>query len=136
MTRAHWLAPSCTLVTLAISVTLGLLPLSLMSTNKEKQAEPFALLIGTCFNEQGFSLQGAKVLVELVSEPVVKVKRKKWEMVSSPRGEFAVRLPAGQHTFRVTASKDGFKSVEKTVAFEGDERQDIVLSLEPEPRKK
>jgi hypothetical protein len=136
VTRVHWLTSSCTLVALAISVSLGFLPLSLMSTIKEKQAEPFALLIGTCFNEQGFSLQGAKVLVELVSEPAVKVKKKKWEMVSSPRGEFALRLPAGQHTFRVTASKDGFKSAEKTVSFGGDERQDIVLSLEPELKKK
>jgi hypothetical protein len=36
----------------------------------------------------------------------------------------------------VAAAKDGFKSVEKTVSFEADERQDIALSLEAERTKK
>jgi PEGA domain len=130
------LTSSSTLITLAISVSLGFLPLLLLGADKKKQAEPFALLMGTCFNEQGFSLPGAKVMVELASEPAVKVKKKKWDMVSSPRGEFAVRLPAGQHTFRVAVSKEGFKPAEKKVSFESDERQDIMFSLEPEPKKR
>ena len=103
---------------------------------KQKPAEPYALLYGTCFDGRGFSLPGASVVVELASEPAVKMKKKKWEMISSPRGEFAIRLPAGHHTFRVVAAKDGFKSVEKEVSFEADERQDIALSLEAEPTKK
>jgi len=97
---------------------------------KEKQTEPYALLFGTCFDGRGFSLPGANVVIELTSQPEVKLKKKKWEIISSPRGEFAVRLPAGRHTFRVAAAKDGFKPAEKTVSFEADERQDIVLSLE------
>lgn len=128
------------LLTLVIVFGLGLdssQPVLLgKETPNEKQSEPFALLIGTCFNESGFSLPGAKVVVELTSESAVKLKRKKWEMVSSPRGEFAIRLPAGQLTFKVKVSKDGFKPAEKTVYFEGDERQDIVLRLEAEPGKK
>ena len=104
--------------------------------DKEKQPESYALLSGTCFDGRGFRLAGASVQVELTSEPKVKVKKKKWEAISSPRGEFAIRLPAGQHTFRVAAAKDGFKSVEKTVSFEADERQDIALSLEAEPTRK
>jgi hypothetical protein len=104
--------------------------------DKEKQPEPYALLSGTCFDGRGFRLSGASVQVELTSETSVKLKKKKWEASSSPRGEFAIRLPAGQHTFRVAAAKDGFKSVEKTVSFEADERLDIALSLEAEPAKK
>jgi len=104
--------------------------------NKEKQPESYALLSGTCFDERGFRLAGASVQAELTSEPTVKLKKKKWEAISSPRGEFAIRLPAGQHIFRVAAAKDGFKPVEKTVSFEADERQDIALSLEAEPPKK
>ena len=104
--------------------------------DKEKQPESYALLSGTCFDGRGFRLSGASVQVELTSEPTVKFKQRKWEAISSPRGEFAIRLPAGQHTFRVAAAKDGFKSVEKTVSFEADERQDIALSLEAEPTKK
>ena len=108
----------------------------LPAKDKEKQSESYALLSGTCFDGRGFRLSGASVQVELTSEPTAKVKKKKWEAISSPRGEFAIRLPAGQYTFRVAAAKDGFKSVEKTVSFEADERQDIALSLEAEPTKK
>ena len=104
--------------------------------DKERQPEPYALLSGTCFDGRGFRLAGASVQAELTSEPKVKGKKKKWEAISSPRGEFAIRLPAGQHTFRVAAAKNGFKSVEKTVSFEADERQDIALSLEAEPTRK
>jgi hypothetical protein len=103
---------------------------------KQKSAEPYALLYGACFDGRGFSLPGASVVVELASEPAGKMKKKKWEMVSSPRGEFAVRLPAGRHTFRVAAAKDGFKSTEKTVSFEADERQDMILRMEAESGKK
>jgi hypothetical protein len=121
-------------------VGLGLVFLAVthlsVATDKDKQPESYALLSGTCFDGRGFRLSGASVQVELTSEPTVKLKKKKWDAISSPRGEFAIRLPAGQHTFRVAAARDGFKSVEKTVSFEGDERQDIALSLEPEPTKK
>lgn len=103
---------------------------------KEKSPEPYALLFGTCFDGRGFSLPGANVLVELVSQPAVKVKKKRWEIVSSPRGEFAVRLPVGRNTFKVAATKPGFKPAEKTVSFEADERQDIILSLEAVPANK
>ena len=108
----------------------------LPAKDKEKQSGSYALLSGTCFDGRGFRLSGASVQVELTSEPTAKVKKKRWEAISSPRGEFAIRLPAGQYTFRVAAAKDGFKSIEKTVSFEADERQDIALSLEAEPTKK
>ena len=104
--------------------------------DKEKEPEPYALLSGTCFDGRGFRLPGARVEAQLTSEPAVKLKKSKWEAVSSPRGEFAMRLPAGHHTFRVAAVKAGFEPVEKTVSFEADERQDIGLNLEAEPTKK
>jgi len=107
----------------------------LLAKDKERQPESYALLSGTCFDGRGFRLAGASVQAELTSETTVKLKKKKWEAISSPRGEFAIRLPAGQHIFRVAAAKDGFKSVEKIVSFEADERQDIALSLEAEPPK-
>jgi hypothetical protein len=108
----------------------------LPAKDKEKQSEPYALLSGTCFDGRGFRLAGASIQAELTSESTSRLKKKKWDAISSPQGEFAIRLPAGQHTFRVAAAKDGFKSVEKTVSFEGDERQDIALSLEAELNKK
>jgi hypothetical protein len=108
----------------------------LPAKDKQKTPEPYALLAGTCFDGRGFRLAGARVIAELTSEPMVKLKKRKWEMVSSPRGEFAIRLPAGRHTIRVEATKDGFKAAEKTVSFEADERVDIILSLEAEPSGK
>jgi len=118
------------------SFGLVLLLATQFSLAKDKEKQPYALLSGTCFDGRGFRLSGASVQAELTSESTVKLKKKKWEAISSPRGEFAIRLPAGQHTFRVAATKDGFKSVEKTVSFEADERQDVALSLEAEPTKK
>jgi hypothetical protein len=103
---------------------------------KKKESDAYALLFGTCFNEQGFSLPGARVVVELTSEPSVKMKTKKWEMLSSPRGEFAVRLPAGRHDFKITATRQGFKPAETTVSFDADERKDVVLKLETHSRQK
>ena len=78
--------------------------------DKNKQPEPYALLSGTCFDGRGFRLAGASVQAELTSEPSVKLKKKKWETISSPRGEFAIRLPAGSTRFRVSAAKDGFQA--------------------------
>jgi hypothetical protein len=127
--RASW---SCLSVGLVILSATQLLP----AKDKEEQPESYALLSGTCFDGRGFRLSGASVQVELTSETSVKLKKKRWEASSSPRGEFAIRLPAGRHTFRVAAAKEGFKSVEKTVSFEADERLDIALSLEAEPAKK
>jgi hypothetical protein len=100
------------------------------ATAKGKEAEPYSLLAGSSFNQKGFSLSGVTILVEMKVEPARKVKKRKWELVSSPRGEFAVRLPAGKNSFLVTATKKGYKPVEKTVDFTNDERQDIVLNME------
>lgn len=126
----------CYYLCLGLIFLLGAQALLAKHKEKQKPAEPYALLFGTCFDARGFSLPGASVVVELASAPAVKLKKKKWDLVSSPRGEFAVRLPAGRHTFRVAAAKEGFKPAEKIVSFEADERQDIVLSLEAEPGKK
>ncbi len=119
-----------------IVVLMLLVPVTDRGMAKEKKNEPFALLMGTCFGEQGFSMPGVKVLVAIKPDSGIKTKKKKWELVSSPRGEFAVRLPAGHNTFVIDASKEGFKPVEKTITFENDERQDVIIKLEPEPKKK
>lgn len=96
---------------------------------KEQKQEPYALLTGTCFNEKGFSLPGVIIIVEIKSEAGQKTKKKKWNMISNSRGEFAIRLPAGDHTFQVSAGKKGIKSVEKTVRFTSDERQDVIFNM-------
>jgi hypothetical protein len=103
----------------------------IMAEAKGKKVDTYCLLAGSSFNERGFSLSGVTILVEMRVEAAQKVKRRKWELVSSPRGEFAVRLPAGKNAFLVTATKKGYKAIEKTVEFSYDERQDIVFNMEP-----
>ncbi len=101
------------------------------AAKEKKQAEAYCLLVGSCFNEKGFSLPGVTILVEPRSEVGQKATKKKRELVSSPRGEFAVRLPAGKSTWLVTANKKGYRPMEKTVEFANDERQDVIFNMEP-----
>jgi hypothetical protein len=117
-------------IIIGIGVTLVVNSDLTHSTAAKKKQEPYALLMGSCFNEKGFSLPGVTIVVEMKVEPGQKVIRKKWELFSSPRGEFAVRLPAGVNTFLIGASKKGYKSMEKTVIFTGDERQDVLFKME------
>jgi hypothetical protein len=101
-----------------------------------KEQEPYALLMGTCFDQRGFSLPGVTLVVRMEPPADHKVKQQRWRMLSSPRGEFAVRLPAGRHSFSISASKRGFMTLEKTVAFEGEERHDIIFNMEPLSEKR
>jgi hypothetical protein len=103
---------------------------------KEKELEPFALLVGTCTNDEGFSLPGATIRVEMQSNEEKKGKMKKWQTLSDARGEFALRLPPGRHTFLVYGSRAGFASSQGTVSFVQDERQNIILKFELESSKK
>jgi hypothetical protein len=96
---------------------------------KEKEPDSFALLAGSCFNSDGFSLPGASIRVEMQTNQEKPGKTKKWQTVSDARGEFALRLPAGRHIFLIKASREGFVPLETTVSFVQDERQDIILKF-------
>lgn len=98
---------------------------------KEKEPESFALLMGSCFNSDGFSLPGVAILVEMQTNQEKHSKVKKWQTISDARGEFALRLPAGRHTFLVKASREGFLPLKETVSFVQDERQDVILKFKP-----
>ena len=93
--------------------------------------QPFALLKGSCFDQRGFSLPGVAIRVTLPPGEDGRKKGKRWRMQSDRRGEFAVRLPAGEQTVVVTASKKGYQETEKSVQFYADELQHIVIQMEP-----
>ncbi|HVN78281.1 MAG TPA: hypothetical protein VMW38_04730 [Terriglobia bacterium] len=105
-------------------------------SEKERGEDAFALLVGTCFNEKGLSMRAVAIVVETQISSEQKLKRKKWTTATDARGEFALRLPAGQARFLVKASKDGYESQERTVDFSSDERQNILFNMEPLPSKK
>ena len=99
--------------------------------DKSKKDQPFALLKGSCFDQRGFSLPGVAIRVTLPPGEDGRKKEKRWRMQSDRRGEFAVRLPAGDQTLVVTASKKGYKETEKSVQFYADELQHIVIQMKP-----
>jgi hypothetical protein len=92
---------------------------------------PYALLEASCFNSQGLSLSGVSAEVTIKANPGEKPSKHNWRAVSSPRGEWALRLPPGPITFVVRVKREGFQPQEKEVTFTLDERQDIVFNLEP-----
>jgi hypothetical protein len=95
------------------------------NAEKKKQQQDYALLYGTVFNDRGFSVRGAKVVVRQ------KEGQRKWEATSNSQGEFAVHLPPGPSVYIVEASVPSFTSDSKEVSFTGDERQDVALRIWP-----
>lgn len=102
--------------------------------DESKKDQPFALLKGSCFDQRGFSLSGVAIQVTLPPGENGKKKEKRWRMQSDRRGEFAVRLPAGEQTVVVTASKKGYRQTDKSVQFYADELQHIVIQMKPVAR--
>lgn len=95
---------------------------------------PHAVVAGTVFRENGFSLPGAAVALAVKEAPGVPKKMKKLQSVSDSRGEFAFRVPPGAATYVVRASLKGFQSVEKEASVSGEERVEVTLVLPAESK--
>ncbi len=98
-----------------------------------KNDAPHAVVAGTVFRENGFSLPGAGVTLEM-DAPQAPRKMKKIQSVSDARGEFAFRVPPGAATYIVRGSMKGFKSVEAKASVSGEERVEVTLMLPTESR--
>ncbi len=109
---------------------LVLAPATLDAQGTPKPGEPYALVGGTVFYDPGFSLPGAKVILSLKSNP----KKKLQEQTSSPRGEFAFRVPPGENVWLVMASHKGFVTGQKEVEITGQEQIHATLTLVPESK--
>lgn len=108
---------------------LLLLLLSVAGAAAEKKKSRFvreAILAGTVFQESGFLLRGARVVVYNVERP-----KDKKEAATDLQGEFAVRVPAGKGRYAMEASAPGFVSDSKTVEVSGDERLEVTFRLAP-----
>jgi hypothetical protein len=95
---------------------------------------PHAVVAGTVFRENGFSLPGAEVTLAVKQAPGVSKKTKKLQSVSDSRGEFAFRVPPGAATYVVKASLKGFQSVEKEASVSSEERVEVTLVLPSESK--
>ena len=114
---------------LALCFNLPMAPGLEAREKKKGRITPQALLYGSVFQESGFSLKGARVVVTNAERP-----REKLEAKTDMQGEFAVRVPAGKGNYIVEISAEGFTSASKTVEITGDEHIDLTFHLSPLPK--
>ncbi|MCU1338383.1 MAG: hypothetical protein JWO19_3964 [Bryobacterales bacterium] len=103
----------------------------LPAQGNRKQTEPYAIVAGTVFRDPGFAQAGASVVLALKSAPAKKLQ----QQVSSPRGEFTFRVPAGPNTYLVTATLKGFQTAREEIEIQGQEQINATLLLVPESKK-
>jgi hypothetical protein len=112
-----------------------LLGCALLLGAADRNDAPYAVVAGSVFRENGFSLPGAAVTLAVKDAPgVPKRKTKKLQAASDSRGEFAFRVPPGAATYVVRASLKGFQAVEKEASVSGDERVEVTLVLPAESK--
>ena len=95
----------------------------------QAQAPEQALLFGTVFRGSYLALEGARVVAYDEANP-----RKKYRAITNYRGEYRIRVPAGDATYVITASAPKFVQSQRTVQVYGIEKSTANLILEP--RKK
>jgi hypothetical protein len=123
------------LVPLMATVLLGcVLLLFAAGVPAMKGDAPHAVVAGTVFRENGFSLPGATLTLAVKQAPGVSKKTKKLQAASDSRGEFAFRVPPAAATYVVKASLKGFQSVEKEASVSGEERVEVTLVLPSESK--
>ncbi len=90
---------------------------------RKSKPQPFALLYGTVFDQDGRLVRGAQVEVRQ------REGKGRWQARTDEQGEFAVRLPPGKAVYIVEARAQGLNPEQKEVEFSADERLDVVLQL-------
>ena len=89
-----------------------------------KKPEPF-VLAGTVFTEGGFSLPGAEIRVRRAGEKKVRGKAR-----SDRRGEFGIRLPAGQE-YEVTIEANGYETQTRQFTAQLGTPGNFVFRMQP-----
>lgn len=97
----------------------------------EKPAKAFAIVSGTVFREPGFALAGAEIEMQpdAVSAASNKRKAKAMKAKADGRGEFSFRVPAEPMRYQLKFSAAGFAGESKTVSIQGEERQEVFVTL-------
>jgi len=118
----------------ARALLLAVSVFSLLSAGGQKKSASFAIVAGTVFRDNGFSLPGADVLIQAKSLPEGVRKFKPQRLLSDGRGEFAFRVPAGKAVYTLTVKAGGYQAAEKDVNVNADERADVYFELRPVSR--
>ena len=95
--------------------------------NKKRTPDAYAIVGGTVFLDNGTAQPGAKVVLASRNQPGKKLQ----EQTSSPRGEFAFRVPPGPAAYVISASFKGFEVASKEVEIEAQEQVHKTLLLVP-----
>ncbi|MFM2126358.1 MAG: hypothetical protein RL328_2809 [Acidobacteriota bacterium] len=98
-----------------------------VAESKKKAPEAYAIVGGTVFQDNGVAQPGAKVVLASKQQPGKKLQ----EQTSSPRGEFAFRVPPGPAAYVISASFKGFEVASKEVDIEAQEQVHKTLLLVP-----
>ena len=119
-----------------IGISLAVMGLSLLipaaaAAKKKPAAETYAIVSGTVFDDRGYALQGANVILAPEGSSG---KTKPIDVVSSARGEFVVRVPPGPAQYSATAHASGFQSQRKSVMVQDQERVEVTFQLERESK--
>ena len=96
------------------------------------KAGPDAVIAGTVFRDPGFAQPGASVVLALKSAPAKKLQHQ----ISSPRGEFTFRVPAGPNRYLITATLKGFQTAREEIEIQDQEQINATLLLVPESKQK
>lgn len=119
MTRRWWIG----------SAWGGLHAGALLRAAQRKQSEPTALLFGTVFQESYLALPGARVVAYEETGP-----GKKYRAVTNFRGEYRIRVPAGDAAYVIAASAPRFTEARRTVRVYGVEKTTANLILKARKR--
>ena len=106
--------------------TLLLLAALPLCARDKKRRQPEAVIFGTVFQESGLSLPGANILVYNEASP-----KKKYRAATNYRGEYRVRVPAGEATYVVAASARKFEKGRRTVKVYDLEQATANIVLKP-----
>ncbi len=121
------------------SLALSLLLLWGVVVLAAKERPRYALIFGSVFDDQGFALRKARIVVTALNpEKLGAAARDKhrWEGVSDARGEFAIRVPAGKGSYSVAVEASGYSAEPKTVEIKDEERVDLLFRMKRGERKK
>lgn len=116
MTRRSWIAETAVALQAAMPLYAA----------GRKPREPQALLFGTVFQSSYLALPGARVVAFDEANP-----RKKYRTVTNYRGEYRIRVPAGEATYVIIATAPKFVEARRRVQVYGIDKTTANLILAP-----
>ncbi|MBZ5610407.1 MAG: carboxypeptidase-like regulatory domain-containing protein [Acidobacteriia bacterium] len=118
-----------------LALLVAILPPAASAAKKKLAPAAYGLVSGTVFQESGYALPDADVV--LIPDPQpdsAPVKVKKLQAISDARGEFVFRVPPAPMRYTVTVTAKGFQVQQKSVTVQGEERVDVTFQLQAESK--